>query len=133
MIVVDATVLADFLAGDSDLRAAAEALMREDPDWITVGLWRYELGNVLWKTVRFGNDDPEVMRAAIGKSRELLLESVETVDLGSVWEIAHRSGLTYYDASYVWLAESRDLVLRTRGGEILREFPGIALPMPVIE
>ncbi len=42
MIAVDATVLADFVVGEARLRASAVALMREDSDWVSVGLWRYE-------------------------------------------------------------------------------------------
>ena len=53
MIVVDATVLADFLVGETAFKLRAIELMREDPDWISVSLSRYELGNVLWKYVKF--------------------------------------------------------------------------------
>lgn len=42
MIIVDATVLADFFVGEGALKDSAESLAREDPDWASVSLWRYE-------------------------------------------------------------------------------------------
>lgn len=132
MIVVDATVLADFLAGEAALQASAEALMREDSDWISVGLWRYELGNVLWKKVKFEKSDSEGMQKQLECGASLLIETVEDVDLVSVYDTAVQTGLTYYDASYVWLARTRGLTLRTRDKQILRECPDVARPMPMM-
>jgi predicted nucleic acid-binding protein len=132
VIVVDATVLADFLAGETALQASAEELMREDSDWISIGLWRYELGNVLWKKVKFEKDDPENMRKQLESAARLLIETVEDVDLRATYDIAVQTGLTFYDASYVWLARTRGLTLRTRDKQILRECPDVALPMPMM-
>ncbi len=130
MIAVDATVLADFLAGEPPLQAPAVELMREDCDWISVGLWRYELGNVMWKLARFGGQDSENLRTSLECGAALLIETVEDVDMAAVWKIAVSTGLTYYDASYVWLARARGLTLRTRDTDILRECPDVAVPMP---
>lgn len=130
MIAVDATVLADFLAGEPNLKAAAEGLMREDPDWISVGLWRYELGNVLWKRVRFQDADPAEMRSCLVQGGRLVLETVDELDRSGVWHIAIATGLTFYDSSYVWLARAKGVTLRTRDKKILRECPDVARPMP---
>lgn len=132
MIVVDATVLADFLAGEAALRASAEELMREDSDWISVGLWRYELGNVLWKKVKFEKSDSEGLRKQLECGARLLIETAEDVNLMATYDTAVQTGLTYYDASYVWLARTRGLTLRTRDKQILRECPDVALPMPMM-
>lgn len=130
MIVVDATVLADFLAGDEKLKRAAEALMLEDSSWVSVGLWRYELGNVFWKKLRYGGGDGRALRRSLMEAESFLLETVDEVDCGKVWEIATALGLTFYDASYVWLARSRGLELRTRDKQILRECPDVVRAMP---
>jgi len=130
MIVVDATVLADLSVGDDVLRNAARALAGEDPVWISVGLWRYELGNVLWKEVRFQNGDRVALKAALARAEPLLVETVDDVDGAEIWEIACDAGLTFYDASYVWLARMRGLKLRTRDRLILKTYPDVALPMP---
>ena len=130
MIVVDATVLADFLVGESALQAAAVELMREDSDWISVGLWRYELGNVLWKKVKFEKGDPDEIRPHLECGVRLLIETVEDLDLPAVYDIAVQKGLTFYDASYVWLARARGITLRTRDKQILRECADVARAMP---
>jgi predicted nucleic acid-binding protein len=130
MIVVDATVLADFLVGDAKLKAAAVALAAEDPEWISTSLWRYELGNVLWKKCRFEGEDRLKMARLLGVANAVLSETVEEVDTPAILEIATASGLTFYDASYVWLARSRGRKLRTRDDQILREYPDVAFPMP---
>lgn len=133
MIIVDATVLADFFVGEGALKDSAEFLAREDPDWISVSLWRYEFGNVLCKVMR---GSPSSLPAAEGMHtiwedvETILAETVEYLNLSEIWRIARTSGLTFYDASYVWLAHERDLPLRTRDREILRKFPDVAVPMP---
>jgi len=131
MIVVDSTVLIDFWAGDASCKAAADALMLEDSDWISVGLWRYEVGHVLKKYVRTGRMSEARARAALLESDGLLIETVE-IDSGEVWDISRSTGLTYYDSSFVWLAQVRGLRLRTRDKEILRECPHLADAMPAV-
>jgi predicted nucleic acid-binding protein len=132
MVAVDATVLADLLIGEDSLRAAASTLALEDPDWICTSLWRYELGNVLWKEVGFRKGDRARLKVALDRAEPLLLETIEVVDAVAVWEIACDTGLTYYDASYVWLARFRGLKLRTRDGQILKACPDVALDMPEV-
>jgi len=130
MLVVDTTVLADLLAGQSEAKAAAERLLFEDPDWIAVGLWRYELGSALSKYMRFGGHDQELLKEAYIGANEYLLETVDAINQEAVWEVSRVSGLTFYDAAHVWLARSRGLKLRTRDAKILRACPDVAEPMP---
>ena len=131
MIVVDTTVLADLLAGEEAMKTSAERLLFEDPDWIAVGLWRYELGSALSKYVRFRGQDPAQLKETYIGADEYLLETVDGIDSGEVWEVSMASGLTFYDAAHVWLAQSRGLKLRTRDTKILRSFPDVAKPMPL--
>ncbi len=77
MIAVDATVLADFVVGEARLRASAVALMQEDSDWVSVGLWRYEFGNVVWKKLRFEDGDPGELRIHVECGARLLVETME--------------------------------------------------------
>ncbi len=132
MIAVDATVVADLLIGKEDLKAAAFALAREDPDWISTGLWRYELGNVVWKEVRFQKGDRVQLKIALVSAERLLMETIDDVDRPAIWEIACDTGLTYYDAYYVWLARARGLKLRTRDKQILDTCPDVAIAMPLV-
>ncbi len=132
MIVVDSSVLIDFWAGDASCKAAADALMTEDSDWISVGLWRYEVGHVLTKYVRTGRISEARARAALLESDGLLIETVEEMDLSEVWDISRSTGLTYYDSSFVWLAQARGLRLRTRDEKILLKCPHVAAAMPKV-
>jgi predicted nucleic acid-binding protein len=132
MIVIDSTVLIDFWAGDASCKASADALMLEDPDWVSVGLWRYEVGHVLNKYVRTGKMSAGRARTALLESEGLLIETVEEVDLGEIWDISQTTGLTYYDSSFVWLAQVRGLRLRTRDEKILLKCPQLAEAMPKI-
>jgi predicted nucleic acid-binding protein len=130
VIVVDATVLADFLAGEASLRRAAIRLSEEDPVWISCSIWRYELGNVLWKKVQFENMHPNAAYRSLEQGETMLAETVENLQWRDVLDLATGRRLTFYDASYVWLAHSRGMTLRTRDAEILRECPDVAGPMP---
>jgi predicted nucleic acid-binding protein len=129
MIVVDATVLADFLAGEADLREAAIRLSEEDPVWISCSLWRYELGNVLWKKVRFGELDLAAANCCVEQGETMVTETVANLQWSRILGLAADAGLTFYDASYVWLARARGLQLRTRDTQILRECSDVAKPM----
>ncbi|HEY5707453.1 MAG TPA: type II toxin-antitoxin system VapC family toxin [Terrimicrobiaceae bacterium] len=130
MIVVDAMVLADFLAGEASLRRAAIRLSEEDPVWISCSIWRYEVGNVLWKKVRFQDMPPDAAHHSIEQGEAMLAETVEKLQWCAILDLANGRGLSFYDASYVWLAQSRGLMLRTRDAEILRGCPGVSAPMP---
>lgn len=130
MIAVDATVLADLLIGKEELKAASLALAREDPVWICTGLWRYELGNVFWKEFRFKKGDRLRLKVILKGAGALLAETVEDVEQQAIWDIACDTSLTYYDASYVWLARVRGVKLRTRDQQILNTCLDVALPMP---
>ena len=132
MIAVDATVLADILAGEDALRASAQKLMSDDPDWISVGLWRYELGNTFWKMLKFGGADAARLRFILAGAGRLLVETVDEVERAGVWDLAVATGLTFYDASYVWLARSRGLKLHTRDKQVLRGCPDVAVAMPAV-
>jgi predicted nucleic acid-binding protein len=130
MIVVDAMVLADFFAGESNLRRAAIRLSDEDPVWISCSLWRYELGNVLWKKVRVGHLDLAAANRCVEQGETIVTETVANLQWSRILGLAADAGLTFYDASYVWLARARGLKLRTRDTQILRECSDVAKPMP---
>ena len=130
MIVVDATVLADFLVGELDLRGAAIRLFEEDPVWISCSLWRYELGNVFWKNVRFRDMPLAAAQRSLEHGEAMLAETITNLDWQNVLNLASDTRISFYDASYVWLARSRRLKLRTRDTRLLRACPDVAKPMP---
>ena len=73
---------------------------------------------------------PTSAHRSIEQGEAMLAETVENLQWRTILDLATGRRLTFYDASYVWLAESRGLKLRTRDAEILRACPGAWAPMP---
>jgi len=132
VIVVDATVVADLLLAKGRLKESAGKLLVEDPEWISTALWRYEFGNVMLKIHRHGEEPIEDPERRLDLAGGMILEAVFDVVWGEVWSVADQDHLSYYDASYVWLARSRGLKVRTRDTEMLRNCPDVAEPMPEV-
>lgn len=132
MIVVDATVLIDFFIGTADRQAAARLLLAEDSQWVSLPLWRYELGNALRTSVRSRETtlDEAAAQRHLANAETLVVETIEELDTAAIFGIAIKHGLTMYDASYVWAARERGVKLRTRDSEVLQSCPDVALPMP---
>jgi predicted nucleic acid-binding protein len=100
----------------------------------TLDLARYELGNILWKRRMLIKDlgDDEYKRLVGIVKRVLGLMEVVSLDCreDDIAELARDLDLTFYDASYVFLAKSRgvplvteDSIVRSRVGdhvEVLR-------------
>lgn len=86
----------------------------------SVILARYELGNVLWKEVMlkktYSRHEGELLIACVEKvlAGMFLLHPESTL----VFKTAVHSGLTYYDASYVYAAQSLGLPLVTEDNKI---------------
>ena len=133
MKIVDCTVLMDFYAGENRAIEAAYALLEEDADWVSVGLWRYEFGNVLLKYLRAGRLAAAETELLLQEVSGLLVETVEDLDVLGVWRLSSDKGLSYYDAAYVWLARSRSSRLYTRDKGILKKCPEYSSPMPSLD
>jgi predicted nucleic acid-binding protein len=84
----------------------------------------------LLKYVRAGRLTEPEMRLALLESRQLVSETIDNIDIEAVWSVAIEKKLSYYDASYVWLAQSRGLALYSRDSGILRACPEVAVAMP---
>ena len=66
-------------------------------------LLTFELTNVCLTKIRRRPGDRETLRAAFRRGQTLKVETV-AVDRIAVLDLAERTGLTAYDASYLWLA-----------------------------
>ncbi len=130
MIVVDACVLADMFVNGGELHQRATKLSTVDPEWISSALWRYELGNVVRTSVRCGELKEEEVLGVWPRAEQVVIETVGAVDFVGIYAVAEKHGLSFYDASYVYLARLRTLKLHTRDKQVLRECPDVARPMP---
>ncbi len=98
----------------------------------------YEAGNAVWKTARLRDEmDAEGCERAVellGKlGDEMVVHTFDQVSLGGVMGIAVEDDLTFYDASYVEVAEAESLRLVTLDNELYQkasERVGVEKPEP---
>jgi len=129
MIVTDNTVLVDFWMGEPDYKKSAKQLLMEDSEWLAPSIWQYEFCFVLQKYERRGGLASTSKYSAIELSQQMV-KTVYEIDLQEIERLAEKTGLKFYDASYVWLAASRGLKLFTRDKQIIRACPAHVGQMP---
>lgn len=111
--VVDASAVAALLFGEPEAEAIAGRLA--DARLVAPHLLAFELANVcLLKTRRHPQQKPALMAAFRLRAR-LRVEEI-ALDHEGTLELAAATGLTVYDASYLWLARTlgADLVTLDR-------------------
>ena len=86
----------------------------------TVFLAKFELGNIVWKEVLLHKriSREEGLRLLSFISKVLNTMNLEDVNCKETEEIALNYGITFYDASYVWLARKLDLPLVTEDNKL---------------
>ncbi len=127
MIVVDCTVLADWAFGEETRKRASIKLMDTDPVWIAPSLIQYELGNVAWKTCRFeAGWKPELVRSVLEKASRLIHQYVSELNQSEILAVALDLDASFYDATYLWLAQKLDTSLYTRDRKLAAKATGIA-------
>ncbi|RBP15629.1 putative nucleic acid-binding protein [Roseiarcus fermentans] len=99
--VVDASALAALLFGEPDAEAVAAQL--EGARLVAPPLLGFELANVCLTKMRRDPRQRESLRAAYRLAPALSVEAI-AVDHDAVLGLAETTGLTAYDASYLWLS-----------------------------
>lgn len=123
--VVDASALAALLFGEPEAEAIASAL--EGATLIAPALLAYELANVcLIKTKRHPQQQAAFL-AAFRLRNRLAMEEV-TIDHDGAVDLARHTGLTVYDASYLWLARERRAELVTLDRQLAQVATAILTP-----
>ena len=110
--VADASILAAMFFQESRAEEAASLLELEDAELLEPTLMAYELTSVARKQVR---DSPERGNEILqGLTRALTMEvQWHPVDHLAVLRLALETGLTTYDAAYLWLARAMSVPLVT--------------------
>lgn len=98
--VVDASALAALLFGEPEAESVAERL--GDARLVAPALLGFELANVCLMKFRRHPEHQPALTAAFRLRDQLAVEEV-TVDLDGTLKLAAITGLTAYDASYLWL------------------------------
>jgi predicted nucleic acid-binding protein len=99
--VVDASALAALLFGEPEADAVAGRL--EGAQLLAPGLLAFELANVCLMKCRRHPHQRDQLIAGFQLRDRLGVEEV-AVDHSSVLDLASSTGLTAYDANYLWLA-----------------------------
>jgi predicted nucleic acid-binding protein len=91
---------------------------------ITLDLSRYELGNMIWKecTLKGLISQEEALDRAADLAKILEFTNVERIESGEdfkgAMKLATDLKLTFYDASYLQIAKSKELILVTEDKEL---------------
>jgi predicted nucleic acid-binding protein len=121
MFVLDASVLVNWcLPEEADIRAdAAAALIKTDTATAPFLLW-FELHNVLltreWRKQLSEAQTKSLLRFV----RALPIETDRSPDYDATLTLARRHRLTFYDASYLELAQRKMLPLATLDGDLAK-------------
>jgi predicted nucleic acid-binding protein len=99
--VVDASALAALLFGEPEAEAIAERL--DGARLVAPGLLPFELANVCLVKCRRHADAREALLAGFKLGDRLGVQEI-AVDHNAVVALGLETGLTAYDASYLWLA-----------------------------
>lgn len=116
-VVVDASALAALAFQEPRCERVIAQL--DDAAVFAPALLKYELTNVAWKKAKRHPDQAALHLAALARVLDwnILWKDVEAVDVALV---ALSTGLTAYDASYVWLAGSLGADLVTLDDELAK-------------
>jgi predicted nucleic acid-binding protein len=114
-VVVDASVIGAIVFGEPDADTLRVHLQRQT--LIAPALIDFELANLTVKKMR---RHPELAATALALLGVALRTPITRVQIASVEvaALAAQTGLTAYDASYLWLARSRDAELVTLDAEL---------------
>lgn len=116
-LVVDASAIAAVLFAEEE-GATVRAHVRGE-SLLAPQLIDYELANICWKRIRrTPGSQLEMLRMLAGV--DTLSITRVPVPPSEVVTLAVRTGLTAYDAAYLWLAHSRDLELVTLDNQLAR-------------
>ncbi len=108
--VVDASALAAFLFMESNAEAIVTRL--ENTTLLAPTLIYYELANVCLNKIRRDQARRDEYFQSFEDLHRIVLHSLD-VDPAGVLALAEATGLTAYDASYLWLAWTRNAELIT--------------------
>jgi predicted nucleic acid-binding protein len=119
-VVVDASAIGAIAFGEPEGPALAAALRGET--LIAPALIDYELSNLAVKKTRRSPASAPQIAMALDAALALPISRTPVPGLDA-FAVAWRTGLTAYDAAYLWLAQSRDLELVTLDAELERHRP----------
>jgi predicted nucleic acid-binding protein len=116
-VVVDASALGALIFGEPEAEEMARRMT--DARMIAPALLWFEFANVCIKKARAHPDLREKILSAFDAGRHLPVQIVQA-DYEETVALAMKTGLTAYDASYLWLARTAGARLLTLDGMLLK-------------
>ena len=108
--VIDASALVAILFGEEGAEAVVSKV--DDAELIAPTLLDYELANVCLVKLRRENTQRSKLLKIYAARNEIDITRLD-VDADAVLALAEATGLTAYDANYLWLAQSQNAELVT--------------------
>ena len=94
-----------------------------DGDLFAPAILHFELANICWKKMRKNPQAASPLRQQFGVGMAVPITIVDVEFIGIV-ALAERTGLSGYDASYLWLAQSMTAELLTLDEKLRRVAAG---------
>jgi predicted nucleic acid-binding protein len=121
-LVADASALAAVLFAEPEAERVASSL--EGHSLAAPTLLPFELANVAVVKVRRGRTSRALVRAGFESLRRLRI-SLHDVDAEGAFALAAETGLSAYDAAYLWVALALDADLLTLDRQLAEAFRGL--------
>ena len=102
ILVVDASALGALIFGEPQAEEMASRL--ESGTMVAPTLFWFELASICLKKIKAHPKQKDEFLQALGLAGQLTIQSIE-VDQPEVVQLAWQTGLTTYDASYLWLVQ----------------------------
>jgi predicted nucleic acid-binding protein len=123
--VVDASVLGALVFGEPKADRISK-ILSDEPMAAPPLIW-FELASICLKKIKEYPSQKVIILEAFDLARRLNIEMIE-VDHLAVIELAEETGLTTYDASYIWLAlemKGELITLDTKMNRAIKKFTRI--------
>ena len=126
--VVDASAVAAMLFGEPDGPWVHTLL--SGPPLIVPGIFHFELGNTCRMKCRRYRKDAEALLANWLEWNSEPPVTVMATDLVATMHLARDHNLTFYDASYLWLAQDRTAELVSLDNALVRAARSLGVQAP---
>ena len=126
MIVVDTNIIAYALI-KGEYSESARKVREMDPQWRVPFLWRYEFLNILTMYVQRSGLSEKQALDIWERAVKIFSVCEHSVPLGLSLKIACEYKITAYDAQFILLAQSLNILLVTQDKALLKIFPESAV------
>ncbi len=128
ILVVDASAVAALVFGEREKPWVED--LTDRAELLAPPLLLFELGNICWKKLRRFPEQAGVILPAWTTWCAAVLVKAEAIDPTPTLSLAREHNLTFYDASYLWLAQHRTADLISLDAKLVRAARSIGLRAP---